>query len=72
MRKAIVNNWAELPVLLSIEQTALVFDKTTVTIKHWLYDGKIKGVKTGNTWAINRDALRIYTETGVWPDALTI
>lgn len=70
MQKTIVSNWDKLPVLLSVEQTALIFDKTTVTIKHWLYDGKIKGIKTGKAWQINRDALRVYTETGAWPDAV--
>jgi len=48
--KNVVTNWDALPVVLTLSDVSLIFDVTEVTVKHWLYSGKLQGVKMGNKW----------------------
>lgn len=41
MRKTIYANWDELPLLLSINQMAILFGVTDQTIKRWVKKGLI-------------------------------
>lgn len=53
--KKVVTNWDSLPVVLNLTDVSLIFDVTEVTVKHWLYSGKIQGLKMGNKWFFKKD-----------------
>lgn len=58
--KLVISNWQELPVALDLHTVALIFDVTDVTVKHWIYDGKIKGVKAGNKWLFDKEYIKNF------------
>lgn len=52
--KIVISNWDKLPVVLSLHTVALIFDVSEVTVKHWIYDGVIKGSKVGKNWYFDK------------------
>lgn len=55
-----IANWDKLPVVLDLHTVALIFDVTEVTIKHWLYNGTLKGRKVGNKWLFDKDYIKAF------------
>ena len=50
--------WEKLPLALDVHTVALIFNCTDDCVKKWLQSGKLKGVKIGRAWVIDRDYLR--------------
>jgi len=44
-------------MLLKPERVAKELQMSIYTIKNWLRDGTIRGVKVGNTWRISKEEL---------------
>lgn len=57
-RKRQVYSWEKLPLALDVHTVALIFNRTDDCIKKWLQTGKLRGVKVGRSWVIDRDYLR--------------
>ena len=52
--------------LLSVEQVAMVLDLTPRTVRGYLRDGRLKGVRVGKEWRIHQDDFeRFLDATGV-------
>jgi len=48
--------------LLSVPTVARLLDVSTTTVYGLLADGRLKGIRVGNLWRINRQALSAYLE----------
>lgn len=63
LKKAVISNWEQLPILLDLHTVALVFNVSDLTVKQWLYKGLIKGSKIGRKWIFNKDYIKSLTES---------
>lgn len=45
---------ADIDPLLSTNKVAALFDVTAETVRDWISQGKIEGVKINNTWRIRK------------------
>lgn len=61
--KMVISNWDKLPVVLNLHTVALIFDVSEVTIKHWIYDGTIKGSKVGKNWYFDKSYIISLTSS---------
>lgn len=61
--KIVISNWDKLPVVLNLHMVALIFDVSEVTIKHWIYDGTIKGSKVGKNWYFDKSYIISLTSS---------
>lgn len=59
-RTKIITDWDTLPVVISLEQTCAILGICRPTLLGLLRSGKIKSVKTGNKWLIEKQAIRNY------------
>ncbi len=48
--------------LLTPEEVAAVMKVKTITVKDWLRDGRLKGVKTGRLWRIRKQNVEDFIE----------
>ena len=46
--------------LLTIEEVAEVFGLSPKTVRHWLWTGKLKGIKIGGSWRVRPEALEEF------------
>ena len=44
--------------MLDLQTVALIFGVTDVTVKRWLYSGKLKGKKLGKLWRFDKEYIR--------------
>ena len=63
LKKSVISNWDQLPILLDLHTVALVFNVSDLTVKQWLYKGLIKGSKIGRKWIFNKDYIKSLTES---------
>lgn len=63
LKKAVISNWEQLPILLDLHTVALVFNVSDLTVKQWLYKGLIKGSKIGRKWIFNKEYIKSLTES---------
>jgi acetyl-CoA synthetase len=52
------------PDVLTAEEAAQVLRVHTQTIKRWLADGKLKGIKIGRAWRVSRAEITRILEGG--------
>lgn len=53
----------EMDRLFTPEEIAKYLQKAQKTVRAYLRDGKIKGVKVGNTWRIKKSDLELFVKT---------
>lgn len=56
--KTVISNWDKLPIVLNLHTVALIFDVSEVTVKHWIYDGTIKGSKMSKNWYFDKSYIK--------------
>lgn len=56
--------FADLPELLTPEEVGEMLRLKRATIFRWLADGTLPGYKLGNSWRIDREALRDFMKAG--------
>ena len=56
--------FGDLPLTLSVQDVAQMFNLTKPGVYKWLRDGVIPGYKLGSTWFILRDELKTQLEAG--------
>ena len=54
--------FGDLPLTLSVQDVAQMFNLTKPGVYKWLRDGVIPGYKLGSTWFILRDELKTQLE----------
>lgn len=56
--------WDDLPLILTVSQVAEVLQVHETTVKRWLRDGRLPGLKLGDRgdWRIRREALRRFLQ----------
>jgi excisionase family DNA binding protein len=42
----------------TVEQVSVLMDVTRETVREWLIHGKLKGVKSGRIWVINKEDIK--------------
>ena len=50
--------------LLTPKDAAEILSLSPVTIKKWLWQGKLKGIKVGSVWRIKESDLKAFLRTG--------
>jgi len=50
--------------LLTPKDAAEILSLSPVTIKKWLWQGKLKGIKVGSVWRIRESDLKAFLRTG--------
>lgn len=50
--------------LLTPKDAAKILSLSPVTIKKWLWQGKLKGIKVGSVWRIKESDLKAFLRTG--------
>ena len=48
--------------LLGIPRIAKVFDVRPDTVRQWIYDGKLKGVKINGKWKVHNSEVNRYAQ----------
>ena len=61
--------WAEMPEVMTPDQTQTILQISRATFFRWVADGKMPGaVKIGDSWRVNRDQLRDYIQGEIRAD----
>ena len=53
----------EIEKLLTPKDAAEILSLSPVTIKKWLWQGKLKGIKVGSVWRIRESDLKAFLKT---------
>ena len=65
-------NWAKVPVLMRIDELAILVDGDEDTIRSLARDGEIPGAqKIGNRWLVERETFRRYFEGNYAPPRIS-
>ena len=65
-------NEFDLPQVLTAEEAAKAMRVSPESVRRWLRDGSMQGVKFGHTWRVSRDeVLRVLNE-GIEPKPVTL
>lgn len=51
-------NWEQLPLIMTLEEACCLIRASDVTVRKYITEGKIRGVKCGNGWRIERDSIK--------------
>lgn len=55
-------DWDELPVLLRLEECAVILDTSYETVRKWATSGKIPAVKIADIWRVDKRKLQALFE----------
>lgn len=58
MKRNIITNWDELPVVLDTSMVALIFGISIGTVKQWIYEGRIQAIRINRQYFFDRDYIR--------------
>lgn len=55
-------DWDELPLLLTLEQCAVILNMSYEMTRRWARTGVLPAVKIESTWRVSKDKLRDFFE----------
>ena len=55
-------DWAQVPLILNLTDCCKLLGKTEPTVRKKLQSGEIRGVKSGNSWMIEKNVIREFLQ----------
>lgn len=62
MKKIYYRDWDELPLLLTLEQCAVVLNMSYERVRRWAQTGVLPATKIESTWRVSKFKLRDFFE----------
>lgn len=63
--KKFYRSWEELPIMLTIGQCALLFNKNYDTIRSWIAKGILPATQFGKEYRIAKEDIKAMVERGI-------
>lgn len=64
MKKQVVSNWENLPIVLDTKTVSLIFSVTENTVARWVSENRLKAIKINRKYFFNRDYIKKILEGG--------
>lgn len=60
MRQKKITSWEQVPLIIDVAYASLLLGVCEVTVRRLIRDGKLKAVKIGEAWKINKADIKDF------------
>lgn len=60
MRQKKITSWEQVPLIIDVAYASLLLGVCEVTVRRLIRDGKLKAVKIGEAWKINKADMKDF------------
>lgn len=60
MRQKKITSWEQVPLIIDVAYASLLLGVCEVTVRRLIRDGKLKAVKIGEAWKINKADMKEF------------